>query len=204
MTQPAYYLADIAQIWGVTEKAVRGWIKQGLPVLKAGTQGGAREKTEIDLEAAARWYFESNLEKLELDRQRARLAEEQADKHALENAHRRGELLDVASVAKTWGDLFTAIRAHILALPTKTAAEVAAMTDANRIRERLTTEVHQILAEASAYQPRGAAKARSRGARPADGEHTHAAAGAHGKPVGGREPKAKPRKQRGAGKMANR
>src|SRR6185436_17054686 len=50
-----------------------------------------------------RWYFEVNRERLELDRQRARLAEEQADKCALDNAIRRGEVGSVAEMAEYYG-----------------------------------------------------------------------------------------------------
>jgi phage terminase Nu1 subunit (DNA packaging protein) len=50
----------------------------------------------------------------ELTRERARLAKEQADKVALENAVARGELLPAAEVAKVDEVVFTALRDRVL------------------------------------------------------------------------------------------
>lgn len=127
---------------------------------------------------------------LDLEQQKARLAKEQADKHALENATRRGELLECSVVERTWSSIFTALRARALSLPTKVAAELATMKDANRIRDRLTDEVHQILAEAAAYRPEDAA-ADSAAAGDSVDDDPETASETDRQPVGRRRAKAK-------------
>ena len=93
---------EFAEIFGVTEKTVRTWIRDGMPVVKQGAQGAGNE-SEIDFEAGTRWYFEKNRERLQLDRERTRLASEQADKTALENAQSRGELGVISEMAEFYG-----------------------------------------------------------------------------------------------------
>ena len=94
-------LDEIARLFRVTPQAVHKWVASGLPVKVRGTRGGARRKTRISLRQAAEWYFDRNFERLELDRQRTRLAEEQADKLADEKALRRAELIRIAD-AEDW------------------------------------------------------------------------------------------------------
>lgn len=55
--------------------------------------------------------------------ERERLAKEQADKVALQNAKARGELLDAAEVARQWQEYTTALRAALLAVPARVAAQ---------------------------------------------------------------------------------
>lgn len=71
-----------------------------------------------------------------LESERARLAKEQADAKAMENATKRGELIPAADVGSTWEQIATEIKRVLLALPSdvapvlvgkKTAAEVEAV-----------------------------------------------------------------------------
>lgn len=117
-------LDGIAAIFRVTEKAVRGWVSVGLPILEKGSQGGARNKTRISLRAAVEWYFSENYERLELDRQRTRLAAEQADKQSLENAVTRGELLDASRIGDGVERAMVAFRERLRGLATKLAPRV--------------------------------------------------------------------------------
>lgn len=94
--------ADLATLFCVTPKTVRAWVRAGMPAVVEGKVGAGNE-SQIDLESAVAWYFQENRERLELDRQRARLAEEMADRHALENAKRRGELGVVSEMAEFYG-----------------------------------------------------------------------------------------------------
>jgi phage terminase Nu1 subunit (DNA packaging protein) len=88
-----------------------------------------------------------------LDAEKTRLAAAQADKHELENAVRRGELLSIESISKAWSYVITSVRAKLLSLPTKCAPELAMMNDPGSIRDRLTTELHAALSEAADYRP---------------------------------------------------
>lgn len=55
----------------------------------------------------------------QLTAERARLAKEQADAHALKNAKARGELLDAEDVARAWEDTLRTVRARVLAVPSR-------------------------------------------------------------------------------------
>jgi phage terminase Nu1 subunit (DNA packaging protein) len=185
----------MAGLFSVTEKAVRGWIAAGMPVVKAGTQGGAREKTEMDLEECVRWYFETNHERLELDRQRTRLASEQAQKIAIENA------LSISGVGelKVWKEelekLLGEIRSALLAMPSKQAPQLDG--DVNQRKDRLERAVHEILRQLAAYQPIATATTRTADDS-AGGDGAEPAAPANRKRVGRRVPKAVKGKQRRA------
>lgn len=141
-------------------------------------------------------------DELDLSSERARLAAEQADKTALENAVRRGELLELQVVERAWQNLMVSLRARMLSLPTKLAMELANLSDANAVRGRLTDEVSEVLAEAAAHQP-AEADFDGAGADRPDGADTEAAAEADRQPVGGRKAKAEPRKQRRARAVAH-
>ena len=95
-------VADLAAIFRVTEVSVFQWIKAGMPVAVQGKRGRGGKKTRLDLEACARWYFEANYERLELDRARARLANEQADRAALENAVTRDDLVPLSLIEREY------------------------------------------------------------------------------------------------------
>jgi len=151
-----------------------------------------------------RWYLAAVLEHLQagngeetldLEQERARLARVQQEKAALDVAVRRGQLLDVNLVYRAWETLLVGIRARMLSVPTKLAAELAALSDANAIRARLTDEISEILAEAAAHRA-GPADLDGAGSDEPGGEDPDATAEADGEPVGRRQAKAEPRKQR--------
>lgn len=55
--------------------------------------------------------------KLDLTEERARLAKEQADRVAIQNAKLRGELLDAAEIEHRWADEMVRLRSRMLAVP---------------------------------------------------------------------------------------
>ncbi len=144
--------SEFAEIFNVTPKCVRDWIADGLPVVKAGKRGAGNE-SHIDLEAGVRWYFEADRQLLELNQQRARLAKEQADKTAMDNTVKRGELLSVRTVEIEIGRMFSSMRAKLLGLPTKLAPRVAREKTPARCLDLMTTEIHACLTELSEYRP---------------------------------------------------
>jgi phage terminase Nu1 subunit (DNA packaging protein) len=60
----------------------------------------------------------------ELAEEKIRLAREQADKIALQNAAARGELLDSRTVAQEWAGVITDLRAAVLAVPSRVASSL--------------------------------------------------------------------------------
>jgi phage terminase Nu1 subunit (DNA packaging protein) len=68
-----------------------------------------------------------NSVELDLDRERARLAKEQADGQAIKNAQARGELLVREDVERTWSDALRQLRSGMLAIT-------------SRVRQKITIE----------------------------------------------------------------
>ena len=185
---------EIADMHGVDVRTVRRWDEEGHPRNVDGTYNSQN---------SIGWRMQRETgSDLDLNAERARLAKEQADKNALDNAERRGELISVETIKQLWGGFYIAVRNGVLALPTKVAAELATMTDANRIRDRLTTELYQILSAIAAYRP-GTGSADSGATDNAGRGDTESAARVNGKRVGGSKQKAKSGKQRGAGTVAH-
>lgn len=60
----------------------------------------------------------------ELAAEKLRLAREQADKIALQNAAARGEFLNAQTVAAEWRGIITDLRAAVLAVPSRVASEL--------------------------------------------------------------------------------
>jgi len=174
------------------------------------------DKTEENARGIDRWYKLARVldhlrvneegpggKRLDLSAERARLASEQADKTALANAQLRGELVRIETVSAAWSDLMVGIRARMLALPTKLAAELSTINETNTIRDRLTEEIHDVLSEASAFDP-GDGSLRSEDVDEERPETAEAPAPINGKRVGRPVSKAKSRKQRRTRTVANR
>lgn len=191
-------LQEFSQLFQVTEKAVRDWIKAGMPVASKGSRGGGKErdKTQINLRDAVEWYFEENYERLELDRQRTKLASEQAQKFAIENAVRVSELGELKVWQQELEQHYGEIRAALLALPSKLAPRLDG--DVNRRKDRLEEAIYEVLRQLASYRPK---KAGTRGEAQELGseESSGATATADGERVGGQVSKALKGKQRRAG-----
>ena len=175
---------DLAAAFGVTGRAVRDWDE--CPRNEDGT---------YDLPACIRWR--ANAGSLDLNAERARLACEQANRTALDNAVKRGELLSVDSVSAAWAMLMSVLRANLLGLPSKAAPRLATLKDAITIREYLTTEIHRLMEEVSNYRP-GDGSEELAGADSGGAGDFEAAAEVDGESVGRRAPKA----QRGVKRSA--
>lgn len=136
---------EIAQFFGVSSVSIDNWIARGCPVAERTDDGRFKA---MNLRDVVRWrYEESETGPSTLEEARTRLANEQADKAALENAETRGELVRVAAVAESWGRMISAARARLLSLPTKAGPIArAARTDAEAA-ELVRQEVFEALAE---------------------------------------------------------
>lgn len=141
---------ELCGLFRVTDKAIRDWIRAGMPVEVIGSQGRGK-KTAVNLKAAVRWYFETNYERLELDRERAALAREQRETAAIKNAESRGDLASITELAKQFSDAAGVAQALLLSIPTKEAPALAPLTDANAIEARLRKAVYEALQQLSEY-----------------------------------------------------
>lgn len=85
----------------------------------------------------------------ELADEKKRLAREQADKIALQNARARGDLLDAQAVRAEWLSVAADLRARLLAAPTRVAAAVGLDRPAASALDRELRRAMSDLAEGS-------------------------------------------------------
>lgn len=149
---------EIATLFGVTTEAVNKWMHAGCPdegkhgravqfyapdVIKWRTQGVETETGQV----------------LNLAAERAKLAKEQADKAAMENAILRGDLVRVSDLETVWAAVAVAVKSKLLSIPTKVAANVAEHMTANEVQELIDKAIREALEELSDKPPGvGAAK----------------------------------------------
>lgn len=112
----AYTPVKLAKLFGVTERTVNEWIADGLPVLKAGKRG-AGNASRISLPAAVKWYVQKKTSRSEAELQRARKDRELGDRLAMENATRRGELIEWREAARIYAGQVTRAKARLLQCP---------------------------------------------------------------------------------------
>jgi phage terminase Nu1 subunit (DNA packaging protein) len=151
---------EAAQLSRVTTKTIRQWIREGLPTVERGKAGGNRT-SRIDLRALYQWHLD-HVPQDPLDAARTRLAREQADKQALDNAHRRGEF----GLLRIWREeletMFSEFRASLLAMPTKEAPQLDG--DVNQRKGHLERVARQLLTYFSTYGLAGPARRKANGA----------------------------------------
>jgi phage terminase Nu1 subunit (DNA packaging protein) len=170
---------------GVDVRTIRRWDEEGHPKNADATYTASES-------IAWRLQRESGSD-LDYTAERARLAKAQADKTEIENAVRAGQLLDASRVVREVGDMLSAFRARVIAIPSAVGQYFSPDVGPVVVGE-LRTRLYEALAELSEYRP----------SVPADaGEDPVAAAGADGEPVGGREAPPIERKQRRTRTVAN-
>ena len=86
---------------------------------------------------------------LDLTEERARLAREQADGHALKNAELRGELVRLDAVADVVGRDYSNLRTRLLGLPSKMAPEVHLAGSVQETKAVLDRAIREVLTELS-------------------------------------------------------
>lgn len=189
--------SDFKRFTGLSIRSIKDYIESGMPVKsRTGQQGKA---VVIDSCEAFQWlinhYGERKGKKLT---ERERLAMNQADKVALENAQKRGELIPVEVLQEVLGAAFADHGAQLDGLAGRLANELAGINEPARIRLRLLEECRRIrssLAGSLAGIVESEPGPQERGPDPA------AATQSDGKRVGGRQPSA-PTGKRGARSVA--
>ena len=95
----------------------------------------------------------SDTEYLTYDEARTRKVAAEAAIAELELAKVRNELAPVGDVGKAWDDVLSAMKAKLLALPTKMGPILAAETDAAVIQKKLEEQIRDCLDELANYDP---------------------------------------------------
>jgi phage terminase Nu1 subunit (DNA packaging protein) len=116
-----------AAILGVSDRRVRQILQEGGGPTQAAS--GALDAREFGLWLERRVLEQHGVtedgEALDLSAERARLARAQADKTELELAELRGEHVRITDVTDAWSQHIAAVRAKLLALPSKAAPQVS-------------------------------------------------------------------------------
>ena len=82
-----------------------------------------------------------------LTEEQTRQAKERADKLEMENATRRGELVEGARIVHELSVVFARVRAKLLSIPTKAAPHVVTMKDPADVKATLDRLVNETLEE---------------------------------------------------------
>lgn len=134
--------AALAGLLGITTRRLNQLVEEGIAVRPLpGTFDAAATIQAYIANVAGK--AAGKTAELDLDRERARLAKEQADGQEIKNGISRGELLVAADVGRTWSDTCRRLRSEMLAVTGRVrAATTIEATDAlvidREIRDALT------------------------------------------------------------------
>jgi phage terminase Nu1 subunit (DNA packaging protein) len=180
---------ETAQLLGISEQALWKAVKEReCPVLE---RRGSGKETLYDWREILVWRVADLMpDDLDLNRERARLAKEQADKTAMANALMRGELHSRARMVEEVSEYIDACRKRLINLPSTLAQQFDPDT-ARRVELIARERIYEAVAEL-----REVGGGRVAGA-------VDAAADPDRERVVGPVPKAPGRKRRGAGAVAD-
>lgn len=146
-------MAMVAQMWTLSGLAVEldmdrravGRMLKGVPPDGDGPKGANAwlMRTVIDVMSGA----DGGSERLDPAQERARKDRELADKAAMENAARRGELLDRADVDAAVTSSFSRVRSRMLSIPSKAAPLVVQDMEIAEAEHLLRSHVIEALQE---------------------------------------------------------
>ncbi len=187
--QILHKVAVIARFLNLTERRVQQLARDGI-IPKP-------EKGKYDLVRCVQQYVQylqdraygSGVSAQDTHHERARLIKAQADKTELEVATMRNQLVAIESVETDWLQHISACRMRLLALPTKTAFQIAVMQEPAAIERFLKHSIYEALTELA--KDDDATDTVSEAAAEG-GARVDAAPGIDGEPVGRHAPKTKP------------
>ena len=143
--------SDLAEILRVSPPTVDSWIRRGLPVKEKGGRGRAYE---FDLADVIEWRVASaqasasvSAELLDFEEARARKTTAEAEIAEADARQRRGELVEIDTVAELLETKLSTVRLRMLAVPAKVAPRVAAVRAVAKVRRILEDEFSDVLDE---------------------------------------------------------
>ncbi len=184
--QILHKVAVIARFLNLTERRVQQLARDGI-IPKA-------EKGKYDLVRCVQQYVRYLQERAygsgdtaqDSYHERARLIKAQADKTELEVAEMRGQLMPIEIIENDWMQHVSSCRMRLLAIPSKSAFQIASLKEPAQIERFLKAAIYEALSEL-AHDDDAVSEPEAESPASVD-----AAAGTDGKPVGGRAPKTKP------------
>lgn len=135
-----------ATLLGVTPRSLRDWEQagDGIPRNADGSYPGP---------ALVAWYIaRQSGDVLDAMKERARKDSEHADSIALKNAETRGDIARISVMEEEVGSLLSDHRTNMLGFPSKAAPQLVGL-NADQIRDRLESGVHELLGDLADYRP---------------------------------------------------
>lgn len=167
---------EAAEFFGVTFAAIDQWTRKGLPCERRGNN------VYFNTSVVTQWLEAQSAERATvsaapsgtLDEARVRKTNADAALAELQLQRERGEVVDIEEVSRTVGEEYAAVRAKLLAIPTKLAPRIALEDSEAACRDLIEREITEALNELIAD---GAAESVDR--------KYEAAAETDGEPMGG-------------------
>lgn len=149
-----FNLTELCGILQKKEDTIKKWLKKGCPGEKSGRNYAFRVHEVVDWrvayerelhgEATEAQLNVEGAEYLNPEQERARKDKEMADKTALENRVRRGELVEASEVESVWSDHVTAARARLQSMGSKLAPILAPETRAAVIEAEINKAAAEV------------------------------------------------------------
>jgi phage terminase Nu1 subunit (DNA packaging protein) len=156
MTPTCCSVTEFAASWGVSRPTIAKRIAEGMPVIKADSNN---LRVRINPADANQWLLQRERERYNpedgsksLAAERLRLISEQADREALENACRRGEVIVYAVAEEVVAGLASLIVSRLDGLGGRLANELVNEPNPAVIRDKILAEcraIRQELADAA-------------------------------------------------------
>lgn len=139
---PHFKVGTIAAVLGLTTRRVRVLVQLGMPQVKRG---------RYDLAACVQWYVDYRVKAAShasrMDNARLRKLKAEAKKKEIEIRIMEEKLIPVDEVVKTWSNITAAMRAKLLAIPTKAAPMILSITTQAEAQELLKSYIYEALDE---------------------------------------------------------
>lgn len=149
--------AALAGLLGISSRRLNQLVEEGIAVRTAPGMFDAAQTIQKYV-AHASGKAAGAAVVLDLDREKARLAKEQADGHALKNAVARGEFVNAADVTREWEDIVRTMRSAMLAVPSRCRRQAATSFGAAEIAiiDREIRDALEAISNDQDHAPEGA------------------------------------------------
>jgi len=139
-------LIGLARVFKKSTNTVKSWVSAGCPCV---SQGGHGKAWKFDLPDVLAWredQLSARVQSEDLAEARRRRATAEASLAELQLAREQGTLVAADEVQHFWGTMVATMRARLLAIPTKCAAQAAASTPAGAC-ETISAAINEALTE---------------------------------------------------------
>lgn len=176
---------ELATFLGISFPSIGHWVARGCPYV---TKGGLGKKWEFNTAEVVAWReaqaadkAQGDVSSTDIDEARRRKMAAEAAMTELDLQVRRGELVEIETVAEAVGEDYANVRAKLLSMPSKLAPQLAVSDDPLACLALLETGIHEALEELTkddnyaseeepAAKPAKAKKGKSKTAAKADSQ----------------------------------